>query len=320
MRNWPADSLRYLDKEIMKHIVFTSFIIFSFLFSERSYAQIDPIYSQYQFNQLMINPAYAGVYKQMSFSAITRLQWAGLDGAPITNTITANTSVGNSAGFGAVFLSDRIGINTTNEFIASGAYFINPGATTRLGFGLQAGFVNYKYDLDGLDDEVLADPELRVADQTFTKPNFGTGVFLMNSSYYIGLSIPRILEVKVDDGVEERQKYSRHYYLSAGYLWATKGPVDVKLSSLLRMAEGATSVDFAAMFILSNTIWAGASIRNLNTVSVSGQFQINQQFRVGYTFELPTNDLINASIGTHELMIAYDIAPLKGQAISGRYF
>ncbi len=285
-----------------------------------AFGQLDPLYSQYQFNQQMINPAYSGAYEVMSLGLNSRFQWAGLQGAPVTNTLTASTSFGRTVGAGAVLIDDRLGINRTTEFLASGSYFINTANQTKIGFGVQLGFVNYRFDLTDLDPEVLNDPELRIADENYTKPNLGFGIFMMNPKYYIGFSVPRIVESKIDDGVAESTRYSRHYYLSAGYLLASSSFVDMKITSLLRMVEGQTSVDLGAMLILSNTIWAGFSIRNLNTVSISGQFQINQQFRVGYTFELPTTDLIYSSAGTHEIMIAYDLAVFTGQAVGGRYF
>ncbi|MCR9250831.1 MAG: type IX secretion system membrane protein PorP/SprF [bacterium] len=284
-----------------------------------SKAQLDPLYSQYQFNQLMINPAYAGAYKRISLGANTRVQWAGLEGAPVTNTITASSSIGNSVGVGAMLIDDRLGINRTTEFNVSGAYFINTGLN-RFGFGIQGGLVNYGFDLSKLDEDVLGDPELALTNSDYTKPNFGTGIFYLAPSYYVGFSIPRILEVSLEDGVEESTRYKRHYYFSGGYVLNTKNFVDIKLSSLLRVVNGGTSVDLGATFILSDMIWAGISFRNLNSAILTGQVQINEQFRVGYTFELPTNDLINSSVGTHELMIAYDLAPLSGQTISARYF
>ncbi len=284
-----------------------------------SKAQLDPLYSQYQFNQLMINPAYAGLYKRISLGANTRVQWAGLEGAPVTNTITASTSVGNAAGFGLVLVDDRLGINRSTEINFSGAYFITSGLN-RLGFGIQGGIANYGFDLSKLDEEVLGDPELAITSEEFTRPNFGTGICYMTPSYFIGFSIPRIIETQLQDGVEESTRHMRHYYFSGGYVLNTKNFVDIKLSSLLRLVDGGASLDVGATFILSDLIWAGISFRNLNSAILSGQLQINEQFRVGYTFELPTNDLINSSVGTHELMVAYDLMPLKGQAIGAKYF
>ena len=285
------------------------------------YAQQDPLYNQYQFNQLMVNPAYAGIYERLSVNLISRVQWAGVDGAPITNTLTANTSLmKGKLGTGLSVIYDRFGVAENIEVQAAYSYIIDLGVN-KLAMGLQTGLISFKYNYLDLNLEYLDDPDLNPAEENFTEPNFGAGIMFLSDHYFIGASVPRILNVDIEDGSTSSTRYHRHYYFSGGVITFPSPFLKLKFTTLLRYVENAPlSADFTASALLGETIWAGVMLRNLNGVGIFGLFELNDSFRIGYSFELPTTELVRSNFGTHELSVNIDFDVFSGQQLSRRYF
>ncbi len=283
-------------------------------------AQLDPLYAQYHFNQYMINPAYAGVYKNITFAMNSRAQWFGLAGSPFTNTATVMSNIGNSGGVGLRMMNDRIGIRNSNEVVASGSYFIRSHMTT-IGFGLQGGVTQVGNDLSKLDPEVLDDPVLDDFIPSYAFPNFGVGIMIQRFDYFIGLSIPRILSEDAPDPVfQDNGRYQRHYYISGGYRFTTVRSFDTKVQTLIRVLENKVSVDVSGTYFFSSDLWGGALIRDFSSVGFFGQIELQDKYRIGYTFELPTNNLITSNFGTHEVTFSYTITPFEGQFFEDRFF
>lgn len=283
-------------------------IIFLTLSSLTILAQQDPLYSQYQFNQLMINPAYAGIYDRFSAGVISRFQWAGIEGSPRTNTITANSSLADGKiGLGGLIMNDRFGVNNNYEIQISSSYNIKFNRTTKLAMGIQGGLVQYGYDFSKLNLDVFDDPELLNGHENFIRPNFGAGLMLLNPNFFVGLSVPRILNVSITDGSVQSERYKRHYYLSAG-ITAEIQRIPVKATTLIRsMAGEAYSFDITMSALLEDVMWAGVSVRDLKHFGVLGIFEVGENLKLGYSFELPTNNLIHGNYGTHEVSISYNI-------------
>lgn len=283
--------------------------------------QQDPLYNQYQFNQLMINPAYAGIYRRLSVGMISRVQWAGVEGAPVTNTLTANTSLRRGQmGTGLTVVYDRFGVSENTEVQAAYAYILDLGFG-KLSMGLQSGMINYKYNYLDLNLEYVDDPDLVPGTESFTKPNFGAGLMLLTDRYFIGASVPRILNIEIEDGSTSSTRYRKHYYLSGGVVVAPNPFLKLKFTSLLRYVDGnPLSVDVTASALLGEAIWAGFTVRNLSGVGIYGLFEISDKVRAGYTFELPTTNLVRSNFGTHEISISIDFDVFDGQQLTRRYF
>lgn len=288
----------------MKKLLITIMVCSSFGLN----AQQDPLYSQYQFNQLMINPAYAGIYNRLSVGAISRFQWAGIDGSPRTNTLTAQSALADGKiGLGAVILNDRFGVSNNYEIQVASSYNIKFNSTTKLAMGIQGGFVQFGYDFSKVNLDFFDDPELINGHDNVLKPNFGAGLMLLNSNFFVGVSVPRILNVSVTDGSTQSERYKRHYYLTAG-LTAEIQKTPVKATTLIRsMAGEAYSFDITLSALLEDVMWAGISVRDLKHFGVLGIFQMGENLKLGYSFELPTNNLIHGNYGTHEVSISYSI-------------
>ena len=143
----------------------------------------------------------------------------------------------------------------------------------------------------------------------------------MIPKYFIGFSIPRILNVKVNDGVVRSTRYQKHYYLSGGVLLTVSDFIKLKPSLLMKIVKDApVSMDIGANFLFGEFLWVGALVRNLNSLGIITQIELSDKFRVGYSFEFPTNSLISSNFGTHEIMVAMDFAPFTRQILKRRYF
>jgi len=298
------------------------FIIILFFSYQLASGQQDPLYNQYQFNQQMINPAYVGIYKRMSLGLISRVQWAGVDGAPITNTFTANTSLlRGKVGTGLTVVYDRFGVSENTEIQAAYSYILEFGSGNRLSMALQTGLINYKYNYMDLNLEYLDDPDLTPAEENFTKPNFGAGFMFLSDRYFIGASVPRILNIEVEDGSTTSTRYRKHFYVSGGVVAFPSPFLKLKFTGLLRYVDNnPISFDLNSSVLLGEAIWAGISLRNLNGVGIFGLFEISDKVRAGYSFELPTTKLVRNNLGTHEISISIDFDVFSGQQLVRRYF
>ena len=290
--------------------------------SVSTYAQLDPLYNQYLFNQSMINPAYAGIHDVLNATIISRSQWTGIEGAPITNSVNISSSLlDNSGGIGLLYVNDKYGVNSNTEIQGMFSYRIEMLRGRVLSMGVQGGMISYGYNYDLLNTEFVNDPQL-VADQDdFTKGNFGAGVFYMTPNYYIGMSVPRLLKADIQDGDIKSTRYRRHYYVSAGIILDKWMSVKFKPSALLKVVEGKkTSMDLTAQVLLKESLWLGVTVRDFNAAGFTAQFEISDQFRVGYTFEVPLSKLAPKNFGTHELMLSYDMEIFGNHAVGRRYF
>ncbi|MTI21099.1 type IX secretion system membrane protein PorP/SprF [Fulvivirga sp. RKSG066] len=301
--------------------LYLALIVF-LLKTSTGYAQQDPLYNLYAFNQFMINPAYAGIYNNFNANLITRKQWAGIDGSPLTNMLSMHSSIADKFGGGILLINDRLGVNNNTEAQLAFSYKLFSGAKT-LAFGVQGGLINYSYDYGKLNLAYVDDEGLDMNNEQFSKANFGTGIFYMTDKFYLGLSVPRILSVKVEDGVSSSTRYKQHYYLSSGAIikFRSVSEVLLKPSFLVRYtANGQISADisFSALFV--NTLWVGATLRNLSGIGIITQLQVSDAFRFGYSFELPTNQLVKDNFGTHELSLILELNLFKNQYEIDRYF
>ena len=279
-------------------------------------AQLDVPSSQYYFNQTAFNPAYTGVHGVTSLNFNSRLQWVGIDGAPFTNTFNAHTSLlDDKLGAGLLFVNDSYGINSNNEIHLSYSYKIEL-QNAMVSMGLQTGIVSFRYDYNKLNTEV-SDPSFIETGESFTKPNFGAGIFVMSETYYFGVSVPKFLNIVVENGNVSSTRYRRHFYVSGGYVFDQVFAFKLKPSFLFRTVDGGfTALDLSVSALFGERIWAGTSMRNLgDAFSLHSIIEVNESLRAGMSFEISSRTFSGANFGTYELMISYDLG-----SVGNRYF
>lgn len=289
-------------------------------------AQQDPLYTQYMFNTLAYNPAYAGTRDALSLMALSRHQWVGFEGAPSTQTLTAHSSVGNSVGLGFTIMHDRLDPTTQSGVYFDYAFRIKTSDRGKLSFGLKGGFNFYQNNISSLSTgRVDEDPSLFGSDYSKLLPNFGFGLFYYTDKFYFGASIPKLLENKLGDGdievLGESGKETRHYFLTSGYVFDLSKTIKFKPSLLARVTQAAPmSMDINLNFLYNEKFWFGGFYRLDNAFGAIVQYQFTQQFKVGYGYDMTNNELSKYNNGTHEIMLLYEFNFTKGKVQHPRHF
>ena len=285
-----------------------------------------PVLSQYMFNGLLINPAYAGSLDYLTATAQVRQQWLNLEGAPGTQIVSGHSNIeSRPVGVGAIISNEAIGIHNDFGFYAIYAYRLKMNAGV-LHMGVQGGFNNIQSryaDLNVKHDEAVFS---RNTNQF--NPNFGTGLYYYTKNSYVGFSVPYILKRStvflVDESGLGRQRYSRYYFLTAGHLFRITENFIFKPSTLVRMEENApVAVDLNANVLLEDVVYLGISFRNFNDLIALFEIQVNNAIRIGYSYDWGQSELSNFNSGTHEFMVNYRIniwAPRKHRMCPGPFY
>lgn len=276
-------------------------------------AQQRPIHSLYMFDPLLINPAYAGTQVQLSATAIYRNQWVNFPGAPKTFTTSVHSGFKKSrVGVGVLAGQDQIGIHSENSLYLQYAYRLPMSKfdnKSSLAFGLQGGFNNLKSDFTKLNPKDVTDPFASVVERNLSW-NFGAGLYFRAPAFYVGLSVPYILNNTVVGLPEQATtaKQRRYYYVSGGFTKRLSPQIKLVPSMLLRVQEKAPlSFDINLLTILYDVVGLGASYRLDDSVVGLFELQLNSNFHVGYAYDYTTSALNRYSNGTHEIMINYRI-------------
>jgi len=286
------------------------------------YGQQDPMYTQYMFNTLSVNPAYAGSYDALSLVGLYRTQWVGLDGAPVTQTFTVHTPVHRTRmGLGLSVVNDAIGPVHQTQFFVDYSYTIDLSAVDRLSFGLKGGFGLYSGDLSVLDRQELIDP-LAVDLKGEWMPNIGVGIYYHSERGYLGLSAPKLLRQTLTVNGEELGTILPHFFLIGGYLLPINQSLLFKPSFLVKAVEGAPlSVDLTGMVYLQERLGLGLSYRHGDSFSGLLQVFFTPSLWLGYSYDYTLTPLKDYNSGTHEISLGYDFWYKGKQRIrSPRFF
>ena len=284
-------------------------------------AQQQPMFSQYMFNPLVLNPAYAGSDDVTSVTLLAREQWVGIDGAPSTQTLSAHTPLAKDRiGVGLMLINDRIG--PTNQVGVYGSYAYKiPTRLGKLSMGLQVGFNTYRENLSGLTQTDPDDPNF-AGDVSAFLPNVGVGLYFEAKNWFVGLSLPQALNhnVRTQDQVVSTEQV-RHYFLTGGVLIGLSPDVKIKPNVLLKSVEGAPlEIDLNLNVLLKDIVWVGVGYRSLDAFVFLTEITVTEQFKFGYAYDLTASRLRNVNNGTHELMLNYRFAFKKDKVITPRYF
>lgn len=286
-----------------------------------SYAQQDAQFTQYMYNTININPAYAGSRGALSMFALYRTQWVGLDGAPVTSTVSMNTPLNESnLGLGVSLINDKIGPTTENTISADLSYTIPTSDTWNLSFGIKATANLFDLDATKLNPVQAADPSLQNY-STFS-PNIGAGVYWHSDKAYIGFSIPNFIETnRYDDNEVAIFKERISYYLIGGLVFDLNDTVKFKPAVLTKMIEGAPlQVDVSANFMFYDKFMLGASYRWSAALSAMVGFQVSDGLYVGYGYDKETTNLDNYNSGSHEIFLRYELFKNNNKITTPRFF
>ena len=268
---------------IKKHFLIP--LLFIGVISQGIWAQQDAQYTQYMFNTLSVNPAYAGSRGQLSFAGLYRSQWVGLDGAPETFTLNLHSPIRNSRlGYGVSIVNDNIGDGVVQETYLDAvvSYTLELARDAKLSFGLKTGGNMISLDFNGLrnfDQEVVQQNNI---DNQFNI-NFGLGMYYHTDRFYAGISAPNILETEYfdndnsDDSVNFLSAERINFYLITGYVFDLGADLKFKPALLTKAVGGAPlQVDMSANFLFADKFSFGAAYRWDAAVSALGRVSGNR--------------------------------------------
>lgn len=301
----------------------TRFLLFGMLLSGwMSFAQQDAQYTQYMYNTINVNPAYAGSRGVMSFFGLHRTQWVGLDGAPVTNAFSMNTPIKfTNLGLGLSFVNDRIGPTTENTISADVSYSIQTSETYKLSFGVKATGNLFNLDVTKLTYQNANDPLLQNLNNNFSM-NIGAGAYLHSDKSYLGLSVPNFFETKrYNDNDVAVYKERMNFYLIGGYVFDLSPNLKFKPAFLSKVVEGAPfQLDVSGNFLINDKFTLGAAWRWGAAMSAMAGFQITDGLFVGYGYDLETTKLANYNSGSHEIFLRFELFKRDDRIVSPRFF
>jgi type IX secretion system PorP/SprF family membrane protein len=293
-------------------------------------AQFDHQFTQFMFNEMFINPAYAGSKEAMSATLLHRQQWMNFPGRPVTTSFSLHGPLmGNKMGLGLSVLNERIGVLNRNLIYGSYAYRLKTSENGTLAFGLMGGVHNQLNKLSEVktNNDGTVDPQFAGTVSTLA-PNFGTGVYYSTKTFYTGISVPRMINDRVkfatNGAVEinsqiEPNKF--HYYLTIGNVFKLSDDLKLKGQAMVKAVQNSPlQYDINANFFIKEMVWAGLSYRNGSAASAIIGLQINPQFLVSYAYDYNLSAIQKYSQGSHEIALNY-LFSYKGKKVATpRYF
>jgi type IX secretion system PorP/SprF family membrane protein len=307
-------------------------IVAAILSTVKTYGQQDPQYNLYQYNQMVINPAYAGARDAIALVADVRKQWLAFPGAPTTAVFSVHSPIANDkVGLGLNVINDKIGSKTVSSVYANFSYILKVNNKTKLAFGARAGYSSYKFNFSDVkyketDDAVVAD----LSSNNKGSLDVDAGLYLRTNTFYAGLSATHLNNGKVYQGdftvrdTTGTKDYSisyilkPHVFLTMGKSFVVNENFLVVPSLMVKHVMTKTTVDINLNFFAAKRIWFGAFVRQGYGFGGLFQVYITNQFRLGYSYDIGTGKRKNLG-SSHEIMLGFDIKKNKSKMMSPRF-
>ncbi|GAB4145937.1 MAG: type IX secretion system membrane protein PorP/SprF [Bacteroidia bacterium] len=292
------------------------------------FAQQDPQFSQYMYNKMFMNPAYAGMRQALCGTMIARQQWSGFDGAPQSGVLSVDGYVNPlHGGLGLNVMYDKLGFEQTMAYRLAYSFHLTNIAGGTLGIGLEGGAISKRLGPTGSDQWIATTnwqndqaipPQLQKT--TF---DLGFGLWYQRQNLWFGISSTHLPANSIDDGQSSLigtppiahdlvYQMARHYYITGGYNWATGGAWEIRPSFLVKSDATITSFDFNVLALYDQKFWMGASYRFQDAVIPMVGFQMphskigeNGGLKVGFAYDYTTSNLRKYNNGSFELFLNY---------------
>ena len=289
-------------------------------------AQQEVMISQYMFNGLLLNPAYAGTHPYVSGSLMHREQWTGIEGAPTTSILAIDGPLwNNKMGLGFSLVHDQIGISSDLEMAGHYSYSIRTSEHGRLAFGLKAGVSFYSARLSDLTywDQNDALYQQNISNALVGK--FGFGLYWHDDRSFVGLSVPTLYAadgtITTDAANALDHYFTQHYYLYTGHVFDISEDFDLKPSVLIKyQPQAPPEADLNLHVLYRERFWLGAGYRTGDAVIGMVEYQVNPMFRIGYAYDMTTSALRRYSGGSHEVMLGIDLGKDPIRIKTPRFF
>jgi type IX secretion system PorP/SprF family membrane protein len=297
----------------MRRLIYIAILLLS---ATPSWAQQEPLYSNYLSNKMLLNPAYAGSREQLALILQGRRQWAGFAGAPKTEVLTAHLPTPDLRhGFGIALVNDRWGHTSTTLVAGNYAYRIPVGEAGHLALGLKAGFKSYRIQYQDV-------PLWDAGDAAFNGGNnyskaqlvVAPGLYFQNDYFYGGVSVSDMLPHRLYEmgAGAAAGKTATHVFAMAGGAIPMGGAIKLKPSILLRAVGGApVGLDLTLAAAYKDRITAGFTWRPRNAMAFWMQAYLTKAIQLGYAYDLDLGATRNFATGGHELLLGFDLNFLK---------
>lgn len=316
------------------------FIVFlGFLITTAAYAQQKPQYTQYIFNQYLLNPALSGIENYVDFTAGYRKQWTGLSGAPQTSFVTANWALGDNYlwsnaltqfpeqdenpmarnytqnytsspshhGVGITAVLDKAGPISRLDANLTYAYHLQLNDKFNLSAGVAAGLSNISLDVNALSFEEANDPAVARTITNQTKPDLSMGIWLYGARLFAGVSVQQILGQNLSFSElnnSNQGKLAPHYFVTAGYKLVLNEDIAAIPSFMVKYTDAApATVDLNLKLAFKDRIWLGGSLRRKDSFSAMAGFNVSKLVNLTYSYDFTTSDLSTVSNGSHEIVL-----------------
>ncbi len=311
-------------------VYYKLFFLLTLLFSISVFSQQDAQYTQYIYNTVAINPAYAGTRGTLNVIGLHRSQWVGLEGAPRTQTLAIHSPIGlGRVGLGGSVINDAVGPAQETYFNVDFSYTIPTSDVGKLSFGLKAGGRLFNVDFNKLNQANPNDEVFRNNIDGQFSPVVGIGGYYHTKKLYIGLSVPNLLQTKHFDTTNSSSiaessfvaKERLNYYLIAGYVIDINDNIKFKPSFLTKLVFGAPlQVDLSANFLFYDRFTAGLAYRWSAAVTGLVAFQVSDSTLIGFSYDRDTTELQEKNDGSFELFLRFELFKKYNRLITPRFF
>jgi type IX secretion system PorP/SprF family membrane protein len=289
-------------------------------------AQTEPMYSQYMYNMLGVNPAYAGNRESTSLNFFQRRQWVGLSGAPQTTSVSVDGAFNdNKLGWGVQAYDDKLGVEKADGLNAMMSTHIQVSEKGILSGGLSVGLMNYRIDLMNVQGRYTPSDPAFYANFNKWVPAVGLGIYYNTNKFYAGFSVPNVLKSRLtafdvmNSGIQKVN--NTHLFFTTGYVFDVNEDVKIKPSTMIKIVGGAPiEADLNTNVWLRDLIGLGFSYRAGDAMVGMAEVQVNNQFRLGYAYDITISPLKYYNNGSHEFLLRYEIGNNRSKVKSTRYF
>jgi type IX secretion system PorP/SprF family membrane protein len=302
-------------------------------------AQQRPQYTQYTFNNYLLNPAVSGIENYTDFRAGYRSQWTGLEGAPVTSYLSVNMPLGERFlygdptsmsgesqnplsrlatrdylaaephhGVGAMVITDRAGPINQTSLSATYAYHLGITSKLNLSVGVLAGVNRISLDVSQVKLENPDDPAVYNGNNSQYKPDVGLGVWAYSGDFYVGASVQQLIKQTLSFGnrsVYNQGKTVPHYFFTGGMKVYLDDDITLLPSVLFKVVNPApASFDINLKLAFSNKFWVGGSYRHNDAKAAMLGINLSKVINLGYAYDFTSSNLRTVSNGTHEIVLA----------------
>lgn len=278
-------------------------------------AQQLPQFSQYMFNEFVLNPALAGVDDYFQIRTNHRFQWIGMNEAPLTNSISFYGPHANmDMGYGATVYTDITGPTSRTGISGSYAYNIPLQKSIRLSMGLKLSMLQYRVDGTQLFPKDLSDSYIQGVVSTTYVPDAAVGMYVYGEGFYAGFSAIQLFNNQLTIFGEKTglNKLKSHYYLTGGYRYKIDEDWVVEPSTIIKASTPRQyNFEVTAKVEWQEMLWLGIGYRFDEAISIITGYNYDNKFYFGYAYDIGITELRNYNMGSHELMIGYRFNAIK---------